>query len=102
MAEFVTVANKNDLQPGSCKVVDVNGKAIALHNVNGEFFATDNICPHKKGPLGEGTLEGEEVSCPWHQWKFNVKTGVSPVNPEAKIETFEVKVEGDEVKVASK
>jgi nitrite reductase/ring-hydroxylating ferredoxin subunit len=75
---------------------------MALHNVDGEFFATDNVCPHKGGPLGEGVLEGDNIVCPWHKWKFNVKTGVSPVNPQAKIETFEVKVEGDDVKIASK
>ena len=102
MAEFVTVAKKDELKPGECKVVDVNGRQVALHNVDGEFFATDNTCLHHGGPLGEGILEGSVVTCPWHGWKFNVKTGVSPVNPQARIETFKVKVEGDEVKVESK
>ena len=102
MADFITVAKKTDLKPGECKVVEVNGTEVALHNINGQFFATGNTCPHHGGPLGEGMLDGDVVSCPWHGWKFNVRTGVSPVNPQAKIETFKVKVEGDEVKVASK
>src|SRR3989344_780979 len=100
--DFVTVAKKGELKPGECKVVDVNGKEIALHNVDGKFFATDNACLHRGGPLGEGMLEGEIITCPWHAWKYNVKTGVSLVNPQVKIETFKVKVEGDEVKIALK
>ena len=102
MADFITVAKKTDLKPGECEVVEVNGTEVALHNINGQFFATGNTCPHHGGPLGEGMLDGDVVTCPWHGWKFNVRTGVSPVNPQAKIETFKVKVEGDEVKVASK
>lgn len=102
MTDFVTVAKKDEIKAGECKVVDVNGKQVALHNVEGEFFATDNTCLHQGGPLGEGALDGDTVTCPWHGWKYNVKTGVSPENPQVKVETFEVKVEGDEVKVAPK
>ncbi|MBS3102483.1 Rieske 2Fe-2S domain-containing protein [Candidatus Woesearchaeota archaeon] len=102
MGEFVAVAKKDGLKAGECKVVDVNGKGVALYNVDGNFYATDNSCLHHGGPLGEGMLDGTIVTCPWHGWKYNVKTGVSPVNPQAKIETFKVKIEGDEVKVESK
>lgn len=100
--EFITVAKKDDLKPGECKVIEVNDKQVALHNVDGEFFATSNTCLHQGGPLGEGMLEGNIVTCPWHGWKYDVKTGVSPENAQVKVETFEVKVENDEVKIASK
>ena len=102
MGDFVTVAKKDDIKSGECKVVDVKGKSVALHNVDGEFYATDNTCLHQGGPLGEGILDGSIVICPWHGWKYDVKTGVSPENPQVKVETFEVKVEDDDVKVASK
>src|SRR3989338_334650 len=99
---FVEVAKVKDVKEGEGKVVSANGKEIALFNVGGQFHAIDNTCVHRGGPLGEGTLDGDTVTCPWHGWKFNVKTGVSPVNPAAKVETYNVKVEGDEVKVAVK
>lgn len=102
MVEFVAVAKKDELKPGEAKVVDVNGRQVALYNVDGEFFATDNTCLHRGGPLGEGFLDSEIITCPWHGWTYNVKTGVNPVNPQIKVETFEVKIEGDEVKVESK
>lgn len=94
---FVEVANVSDLKEGEGKVVNANGTDIALFNVDGEFYAINNKCVHKGGPLGEGVLDGDIVSCPWHGWQFNVKTGVSPVNPAAKVDCYPVKVEGDKV-----
>lgn len=93
----VKVANVSDLEDGHAKTVEAEGREIALYKEDGKFYATDNKCPHHGGPLGEGELENCVISCPWHGWKFDVKTGVSPVNPAAKIETFPVTVEGDEV-----
>ena len=100
MANFVKVADTSDLKSGENKVVNVNGAEVALFNVDNEFFAISNTCLHRGGPLGEGFLEGDTVTCPWHGWKFNVKTGVSPVIPTAKVQTYQVKVEGNDVMVA--
>tara|TARA_Y100000310_G_scaffold60623_1_gene55943 strand:+ start:1560 stop:1865 length:306 start_codon:yes stop_codon:yes gene_type:complete len=97
--DFVTVANVNDVKERKGKVVEANGKTIALFNVDGKIYAIDNTCVHAGGPLGEGTCEGNVVTCPWHGWKFDVTTGISPVNPQAKVDTFEVQIEGEEVKV---
>ena len=97
--DFVTVANVNDVKEGKGKVVEANGKTIALFNVDGKIYAIDNTCVHAGGPLGEGACEGNVVTCPWHGWKFDVTTGISPVNPQAKVDTFEVQIEGEEVKV---
>ena len=99
MTEFVTVGKTDDLQPGECKVVEANGKKFALFNVNGTFHALANTCCHKGGPLGEGTLEGDIVTCPWHQWQFKVNTGENVQDSETKIDSFKVKVEDNEVKV---
>lgn len=100
MAEFVKVANLSDLAPGAAKAVEVNGKSIALFNVEGTIYATDNTCLHQGGPLGEGTLEGDVVTCPWHMWEYNVRTGEKVGFAELKVATYPVQVEGDDIKVA--
>jgi len=102
MSEFIKVANKADLPSGQGMVVEVGGRSVALFNVNGEFHALDNVCPHRGGPLGEGYVDCHNltVQCPWHGWSFALANGVSPVNPVAKVEKFDVLVEGEEVKVS--
>ena len=79
--------------------VQANGQEIALYHVGDKFYATTNVCGHRGGPLGEGLLEGSVVTCPWHGWQWDVCEGTSPGNPEAKIPTYPVKVEGDDVLV---
>ncbi len=98
---FEKVCSVNDLRNGSGKVFDINGEEIALFNVNGEFFAISNSCPHRNGPLGEGNLDGEIVSCPLHGWRFNVKDGKNITIPSSKVACFNVKVEGYDVFVES-
>lgn len=99
MAEFVTIAGTAELTPGSGLVKEVKGQAIALFNVAGAYYAIDNTCVHRGGPLGEGELEGDTVTCPWHAWQYSVKTGKSLNNPSACVKTYEVKVEGTDIKV---
>jgi len=100
MSDFVTVADAKEIGPGEGCVVEVNGDEVALFNLNGTFYAIDNMCVHQGGPLGEGMLEGENVICPWHSWKYNVKTGVCSTNPSMKVKTYSVKIEDGQVKVA--
>ncbi len=100
MPNFVRVAGTGDLKPGECKAVNANGAEIALFNVDGEFFAISNTCLHRGGPLGEGMLEGDVVTCPWHGWRYNVKTGTNAMIPTAKVANYQVKVEGSDVMVA--
>ncbi len=98
MAEFVRVASTQDVKPGTGIVAEVAGKVLAVFNVDGTYHVTDNTCLHRGGPLGEGELEGETVSCPWHGWQFNVKTGVCVANPSAKITVYETTVDGSDIK----
>ena len=72
MSRSVKIAETSDLSPGECKSVEVESQTIALFNVGGTFYAIDGICTHMGGPLGEGTLDGEIVTCPWHGAEFNV------------------------------
>ena len=99
MSEFVTVANAEDIPPGTGRTVDVNGVWIALFNVNGVFFAVDNTCPHAGGPIGEGKLSGEIVTCPWHAWRYRLSDGAWADNPKLKIGCYAVRVEGDLVQI---
>ena len=97
MASETRVAGTRDLSPGAPKVVTVQGREIALFLIDGRYFATTNVCPHQGGPLGEGMTEGFTVICPWHAWSFDVRTGASPVNPRARIETYPVRVNGEDI-----
>jgi nitrite reductase/ring-hydroxylating ferredoxin subunit len=98
MAEFVRVAGIADVQPGHGMVAEVNGKTVAVFNVDGAFHVVDNTCLHRGGPLGEGEVEGSVVTCPWHGWQFNVATGACVNNPSGKVAVYQVKVEGSDVK----
>ena len=93
MAEFCRAINAADLPPGQCTELVVNGKPVALFNVDGRIFATSNICLHRGGPLGQGMLEGHEVMCPWHAWTWDVRTGENTANPTLKVDAYEVRVE---------
>jgi nitrite reductase/ring-hydroxylating ferredoxin subunit len=99
MGEFVRVTGATDVQPGQGIVAEVNGKTLAVFNVDGAFHAIDNTCIHRGGSLGEGDLEGSVVTCPWHGWQYDVTTGACVANPSAKVERYEVQVEGTDVKV---
>ena len=99
MGEFVRVTGTTDVQPGQGIVAEVNGKTLAVFNVAGAFHAIDNTCIHRGGPLGEGDLEGSVVTCPWHGWQYDVTTGTCVATPAAKVERYEVKVDGTDVKV---
>jgi nitrite reductase/ring-hydroxylating ferredoxin subunit len=99
MSNLIKVADITELQPGQCKVVQAGERELALANVDGKFHCVDNVCPHRGGPLGEGNLDGTVITCPWHGWRFDVCTGVSPVIPTAKVDKFDVVVEGNDIKV---
>ncbi|HEY3130408.1 MAG TPA: sigma 54-interacting transcriptional regulator [Acidobacteriota bacterium] len=81
MSEWIRVAETAKIAPGTSKVVKLLGESVALFNVDGEFHAISNTCPHQGGPLAEGALEGDVVTCPWHHWKYSLKTGCPVVTP---------------------
>ena len=100
MSKLVKVASVSELSAGEGKVVDAEGQSIALFNRDGTFSAIDNTCTHVGGPLGEGDLVDDTVSCPWHGAAFNVTTGACTGGPAASdVKSFPVKVEGDDVLV---
>jgi len=82
MGEIRRVGTLADVPPGSCRQVDVDGKAVALFNVDGKVYAVGGTCTHRGGPLGEGELNDKVVTCPWHGAQFDVTTGYA-VGPPA-------------------
>lgn len=100
MEGFVRVAAISEVQPGRCKEVQVGGRPIALCNSGGDFFAVDNTCVHRGGPLAEGMLEGRALTCPWHAWSYDVTTGLNTINPNIRLKTYAVKVEGPDIYIA--
>ena len=91
------VADTRDLLPGQGAVVEAGGKALALFNVDGRFYALDNACRHRGGPLGEGDLDGPVVTCPWHAWRWDVTTGANGANPSLTATCYPVSVEAGAV-----
>lgn len=83
--------------PGNVMEAEADGVAVCLANVEGELSALDNWCPHRRGPLGQGWVEGESVVCPWHSWMFHAKTGVAEFPPNEQVGVFPLRLEEDEV-----
>lgn len=99
MSEFVKVARVGDIRPGTGKTLYLGGLPIALFNVDGQYFAIDNCCPHEDGPLGEGTLCGSVVTCPLHAYEFDVTSGECLTEAVYRVECYEVRVDGDDILV---
>jgi nitrite reductase/ring-hydroxylating ferredoxin subunit len=99
MADFLKVASLSDLPAGSAKTVEVGGTSIALYNVDGQVHATANTCPHRGGSLGEGSLAGGIIACPWHAFEYEVSSGRCLTNPNLQLGCYPVKLEGQDILV---
>ena len=100
MARFVKVATTDQLEDQQAKLVEVEGQKIALLRVDGTFYALSDTCTHRGGPLSEGTVEGAEVTCPWHGAKFDIRTGAvlgAPARQDVK--RYLVRVSGADVEI---
>jgi nitrite reductase (NADH) small subunit len=94
---FLRAAKMEEVPAGTIREYAIEGKVVALANVGGKLFAINNVCLHRGGPLGEGELEGQQVTCPWHGWQYDVTTGKLVTNPAVGVETFPVEVRGDDI-----
>jgi nitrite reductase/ring-hydroxylating ferredoxin subunit len=99
VGELVTVARADEIPPGTCRVVTAGEREVALYNVDGMFYATQNNCLHLGGPLGDGRLEDSVVTCPWHGWQYDVRTGENEFDRALALEQLDVVVEDGDVKV---
>ena len=97
---LVKVADKKNLPKGAGACVEVNGKRIALFNVDNQFYAIDDECTHAGGTLSEGVVEGTKVTCPWHGAEFDIRTGEVLAAPAFDgVKSYPVKVEGEDIKI---
>jgi nitrite reductase (NADH) small subunit len=100
MAEFVRVCSQSELpRGGQVGEFSVGGRALCVANVNGAICVLDGTCPHEGGPLGEGTIEGGRIVCPWHAYAFDPRTGEAEGDPAVKADVLEAKVEDGELRV---
>jgi nitrite reductase (NADH) small subunit len=101
MIAFVRLAQESELPPeGEVKEFPCGDKVICVANVNGTISAMDNVCLHRGGPLGQGTIEGGKVVCPWHGWHWDPKTGQAVQDPNARLAVYPIKIENEDVMVA--
>ncbi len=101
MATFIQVATTSELSPGQGKFVEVNNTRIALFNVGGRYYAIDDTCPHRGGPLSEGDVDGETAICPWHGAIFDLRTGAVKRPPAAVgVTSYAVRVAGEQIEIA--
>ena len=100
LSEFVRVGQLTDFPSGSLKMVEIAGKQVLVVNVAGKLFAIENTCTHRGGPLNEGTLEDNVVTCPWHGGQFDVTTG-KVVGPPPRTDelTYSVRIQGNDVMI---
>ena len=93
-------ATRSAIPENAAKLFKIGDKRIALFNLGGRFYAIDDTCPHAHGPLSEGSIEGEEVECPWHGSRFNIKTGEVTAEPAGEnVSRYNVRVTGDDIEV---
>ncbi len=101
MARYIRVADSSEISPGSAIACVVEGRQVGLFNVEGTFYALENVCPHQGAPLTDGYLEGPLLTCSWHAWCFDVRTGKMSLADISVIPTFEVRVNGTDISVSS-
>jgi len=97
---FVPVGQISDFTPGKGRMVTVNGRHVALFRLGDEFFALDNLCLHRGGPICEGPIDTNDVvTCPWHGWSYEIRTGTMVQDPRVGLSKHAVRVEGEIISV---
>src|SRR4030081_3300401 len=100
MLNFTKLTPQSELPAeGEAKEFPCGDKVICIANVNGTISAMDNVCLHRVGHLGQGTMESNKILCPRHVWKWDPKTGEAAHNPSAKVAVYPLKIESGDVLV---
>jgi nitrite reductase (NADH) small subunit len=93
------VGSLANVPEGAGREVVVAGRILAIFRVGADVYAIDGMCAHQGGPLAEGSIEGGIVTCPWHGWQYDVRSGRQPITPAICQTTFPVRIEGDRILV---
>jgi 3-phenylpropionate/trans-cinnamate dioxygenase ferredoxin component len=100
VSKYAKVARSDSIQPGQKRIVEVEGVLVVLVNVDGRYYAVEDVCTHDGGPLGEGNLENAHLICPRHGARFDVRTGAALTLPAIDpVPTYEVVVENGDILV---
>lgn len=96
MGEVHRVASRSDIPEGESLAVDCGDERVAIFNIDGEYYAISDSCPHAGGPLSQGWVDGYEVTCPWHGWSFGIKEESRPNDGVCR---YKVHMDGDEIMI---
>jgi nitrite reductase (NADH) small subunit len=99
LADFFPVGRTVDFTPGQGRMVTVSGRHVALFRLGDEFFALDNMCLHRGGPLCDGQIENDVVTCPWHFWSYEIRTGTMVQDPRVGVSKHDVRIEGEVISI---
>jgi 3-phenylpropionate/trans-cinnamate dioxygenase ferredoxin subunit len=100
MSDWVTVARVGELAPGERRIVDVDGAQAVVFNLDGQYYAIEDVCTHDSGQLTGGKVEGDQIICPRHGARFCIRTGAALTAPAYEpTATFPVRIENDEIQV---
>ena len=100
MSDWVTVAPLDELKPGARKIVDVDGSQLLVFNLDGKYYAIEDVCTHDGGQLTGGEIEGDQIICPRHGARFCIRTGAALTAPAYEATaTFPVRIENGQVQV---
>jgi nitrite reductase (NADH) small subunit len=97
--EFVPVGRVSEFAPGAGRMVSVSGRNVAVFRLGDEFFALDNMCLHRGGPLCDGEILNGVVTCPWHFWSYEIRTGTMVQDPRVGVSKHDVRIDGEQVAV---
>jgi len=97
---YHTVARVGELVEGRGQSFEVGGRVIAVFLDEGQYFAIDDACPHRGAPLCDGIVFDKSVTCTWHGWRFSLVDGRWIDSPRTRVDTYPVRVVGDEIQVA--
>lgn len=98
--KFIKAIPASQIEPGAGACVEIAGRRIAIFNADGEYYAIDDECPHAGGPLSAGSIANCTITCPFHAWEFDLKTGQVDGDPTTCVQTYPVRIEGEDVLIA--
>ncbi len=97
MSERVRICAAAELPTEGAKLVTFGGRELAVIAHDGKYYAVENFCPHKGGPLGLGAVKNGAITCPWHRFRFELESGKSVTNPALRANVYQLVVEGDDL-----
>lgn len=96
---FVKVAETREVPPNSVIEVLIAGEPVAICNIEGNIHALSGTCPHQGGPLGQGAVNGTHLTCPWHAWDFDCRTGRNDFDPETRVAVYPVRIDAGAISI---